>query len=723
MTKKFFSTFIALAMFVGLFGVLHYANAQDTDTSATSTTIGNVSPVITTPPSDGGSHSGAGTASTDGNPTQSDYEVNFTATALDVNDDQYYLAICTSEAVTAGTDAAPTCADTAHTWVISSSPADSEASATADYSIGGNSTAEALCTSNETCAWHAFVCDKVASGAACFPASDASDQGYAVGTVTFADVPVDQAVLTIDGETYEFDNGGSCNTGPSACINTATLEDGAETATALDTAYLSSASTADARGAVVYIYATDKGAAGNGLGVSETNDTGNDMVPVDTAGGDTENASPFYINHKPTFGTVTIDASDGSTIAPGDTVRFTIPSAQLADDDTEGGQDTINMYVCSGQADQGGVTSAFNYTANTCTGGTLLCSHTGVNPATTDATCNDTTDIVSVPTAHATDYTVMIYVEDNHSEPSSSGTHSNDYSVIDVAPVLNQYITSDSLTIAAGGSDVLTYTMSMTDDNGDLDVTDYETVFFEDTSVDNDCSADDNDCIIENIAGHCSFTGQGSAGSGKTATGSDNALGATCDFTVYFNATASTSWEVQGKPTDGLGQVTSFNDSSDNNIVGSLQGVDVTQAAIAYGTVAIGGTSVKQETSMGNVGNQVLDMFISGDTMCTDYPTCSGTSINLVQQKFAQTGAAFDWNDAETDPGPWILDATGSGTDEATGCINRDIAVRNDNAATTTNESIWWKIRIPAGQAAGSYTGQNTFTTTASTTCSGGALN
>ena len=66
---------------------------------------------------------------------------------------------------------------------------------------------------------------------------------------------------------------------------------------------------------------------------------------------------------------------------------------------------------------------------------------------------------------------------------------------------------------------------------------------------------------------------------------------------------------------------------------------------------------------------------------------------------------------------------TTTATDETTGCLNRDIAIRNIHDATTTNESIWWKIRIPAAQAAGSYTGANTFATTASTSCDSGTLN
>ena len=426
------------------------------------------------------------------------------------------------------------------------------------------------------------------------------------------------------------------------------------------------------------------------------------------------NGSPFIVNHAPTFGTVTVtDDSDG-TIEPDDTLKFKLPQAQIDDTDVVGGQDWVSMTICTD------ATTSFNYGTHACVGGTSVCTST-VDPTTTDAACTSGISLVPIPTAHGS-YNFKVYVYDPHDMPSSSGTNQQSYSVTDVAPALTSYSTADTLSISAGGSDTMSYSVSLYDNNGDNDVTGLEMVFFEDTSVNNDCSADDNDCIIENIAGNCSFTGQGD--------GLDKDLGADCDFTVWFNASASGNWEVHAKPTDGIGQETGFADSNDNNVIASLSGIDVIDGlggenAIAYKTVTVGGTSILgdlAETSMGNVGNQVIDVYIEGDAMCTDYPTCSGGTISYVQQKWHSATANFDWDIAEADPGPWVLEDTASGTDETTGCANRDIAVRNDHTSTSTNESVYWKIRIPAAQSAGSYTGQNTFTTTASSTCSGGTL-
>ena len=159
----------------------------------------------------------------------------------------------------------------------------------------------------------------------------------------------------------------------------------------------------------------------------------------------------------------------------------------------------------------------------------------------------------------------------------------------------------------------------------------------------------------------------------------------------------------------------------------ALSGINLVETGITYGTVEIGGTSASKETSMGNVGNQIFDVLVEGDSMCTDFPTCSGNTISVVQQKWRHLSSAFDWDDAETGAGPYVLEDTantgctaGADCADTHGCMNRDIAVRNDHTTTTTNESVYWKLRIPASQKTGSYTGQNTFSTTADTTCAGG---
>jgi hypothetical protein len=84
--------------------------------------------------------------------------------------------------------------------------------------------------------------------------------------------------------------------------------------------------------------------------------------------------------------------------------------------------------------------------------------------------------------------------------------------------------------------------------------------------------------------------------------------------------------------------------------------------------------------------------------MCTDYPTCSGSTLDVGQQKYGLTDAAYA-----------SLSATLSGTPAT---LEMDLA--KPTATTSASTDItYWGVAIPGGQAAGSYTGQNTFTATA----------
>jgi hypothetical protein len=116
----------------------------------------NSAPYFTVYPSDNGS------AST--SPTNYGNVVTFTATADDAESDDYYLAICKTNSITAGNDGPPTC--DGGEWCIADL-ASSTVEASCEYT-----TAE----SSEELAWYAFVCDKHAgfSIAKCSPASQGS---------------------------------------------------------------------------------------------------------------------------------------------------------------------------------------------------------------------------------------------------------------------------------------------------------------------------------------------------------------------------------------------------------------------------------------------------------------------------------------------------------------------------------------------------------------------
>lgn len=789
----------------------------------TTTSVSNVSPAFSVPPSDSGSADGTGVGSTAGNPTNKGDNITFTATAWDVNGDDYYLLICPTngEPTHNGAGTNPSCAAGSE-WA-NTADAESEASGTGEsltYEAGSDGTNEGTyCTSgsgtdnDELCPWYAFACDDVAAGT-CWPIAanhgadtDAlvGDQGFGSDYITFTDIPDDEDVVTIQSLTYEFDttDGATCATTPDTCIDISDVTDATTAAAALAAATVGddADSWAVSRGTIFYVYSD---VAGTDTTAAVTTNVCSCMTATD---GDSSanNASPFAVNHAPIYDLetgVTIDASDGSTIAPGDTVRFTLASANWDEDDNaDGTQDQVIMVVCSGESEMGGgETTAFvptNTGSDMCTGGTLICESSDTSPGS-DLTCNDAgDDLVSVPTAHDS-YNVVIYIKDVHdmagdltdiigSDGYGTNVQTDGLVVIDVPPVIDgaygttpgtgYQVADDDLTESGGGNPIVAgdqggysfvWSVGFTDDNGDADVTAVEGVFFDDSSsgvgnagegttacVSTVAEGGEKNCYINTTctrAGH-----ESSTGADKTATGSDKYLTADCSVTIYFNAQASTGWEVQGKPTDGLGQVTGLAKTTTGIELETLEGIELVQTAIAYSTVAIGGTSTVQGsctaasgscTSMGNVGNDEIDVYVEGDDMCiTSYASycsdgttsctidancetigdeicshCSGASIPLAQQKWHNDTADFVYDTDEATAGAWTLGPVSSGNAETGGCINRDIAIRDDHTSTTeTNEGIHWKLRIPSDQSAGSYFGQNTFTAAADTTCSGGA--
>jgi hypothetical protein len=426
--------------------------------------------------------------------------------------------------------------------------------------------------------------------------------------------------------------------------------------------------------------------------------------PVSQGTGDS--GSPFKVNHAGTFGTVTVTNTSDGAIVPGDTLKFTLPNARIADPDTDGTQDLLTMHICT----EG--TTGYDYVSHTCTGGTEICSSPATDPASADAVCTGGASLVSVPTAHG-DYGFKVYVEDNHNFPAV-GTDSQTYTVTDVPPQVMSYSGPDTPAPSAGGSDDISFIVTIHDDNGDNDVTSVNGVFYDTAAkslTSGLCASAEKDCYL---AATCTPANVSTpAGTGKTAAGTDNELTASCTVTVWFNADYSDGWKAHVNVSDGTHDITS---SADSGAVTNpaLLGINVTEAGIVYGTVAIGGTSQAVETSMGNMGNQTLDVYVNGTPM-----TSGSYSIPVSQQKWYHTSAPFDWDASPGNEGPFALAETPSGTTAAGGCVNRNILVRPVHDSSSTNESVYWKLRIPSSQQAGSYSGQNTFSTTSGDTCTG----
>lgn len=166
--------------------------AYAADMASTTVTVRNAAPTFTIQPAEN-------PVSTSSSPVNVGYNIDFVATANDIEDNNYYLIVCATDSVSPGEDgAAPSCGG--DEFCVSGAVAsDGEASCT--YAV--------VDSGSETDDWYAFVCDDHSTEADC----SGSSQGAAPGTGDSSSpfyinhAPVFSLVLTTDddkdpGQTY-----------------------------------------------------------------------------------------------------------------------------------------------------------------------------------------------------------------------------------------------------------------------------------------------------------------------------------------------------------------------------------------------------------------------------------------------------------------------------------------------------------------------------------------
>lgn len=156
--NKFVPWFLCLLLILQGTGLYHITSVFAGNAS-TSAGVNNKAPVIT-------GNVAENPASTSAAPTLVGADVTFEVNATDKNSDPYYLAVCTTAAVTAHANAAPTC--DVGTWKVSAETAYGN-QATAAYTV-----LQGDASSNN---WYAYVCDKNANSLCSAVNSGTGDSG------------------------------------------------------------------------------------------------------------------------------------------------------------------------------------------------------------------------------------------------------------------------------------------------------------------------------------------------------------------------------------------------------------------------------------------------------------------------------------------------------------------------------------------------------------------
>lgn len=468
----------------------------------------------------------------------------------------------------------------------------------------------------------------------------------------------------------------TCN-GGNWCISTAATS--GNQATCNYTALVGDAQSNDWHG-----YACDKHAGEAGLcsAVSTTN-------------------APFKVNHRPSF---TVFADD-SPVNPAATVTWTT-TASDPDDDTS--QDTVSLYVCK----------ANDFTGSACGGGGTWCSVTG---QASNPTCN-----TSAPRPDG-DYNAYGFVVDSHGFVASGGAHGSDstLTVSNVAPSITnttiQLQDTDgegnlTLTVAEGETTDFLVKFVVTDNNSCVNISSGDEVAsalihvrmseLAQSACDDDGEDNANNCYAnaeQGTSGTCVQDVSVNACSGDT----DTDVGWRCEFPLQYHADPTTGtpapqkdayvWTVAVQATDDDSANTGLIDDDDGNELGLFLAYDFTEANIAYGgPFAPEDESTDKTTTVKATGNVGLDEEVSGTAM-----TSNGNSIPVGQQHY------------DLDSGIAWASMNGDGDDGTLTTSAHEVEINCAKTTTTgspAEEILYWKIKIPAAQPAGSYSGTNTFT-------------
>ena len=204
-----------------------------------------------------------------------------------------------------------------------------------------------------------------------------------------------------------------------------------------------------------------------------------------------------------------------------------------------------------------------------------------------------------------------------------------------------------------------------------------------------DCVANENNCYS---VASCSV---------NSCSGTDATY--TCTIDMQFDADptdANTPWTAEYwrayvEATDGslIGSGYSPADAPDVN---SLLALAVT-GSIDYGSLNPGDKNdpLDKITTVTATGNISLDVTLYGTQICTDYPTCVIHTMVVGKQKYALS--------ASTAYSSGISLLVDPGAEAELNCP------KTTDSSNKQTKNIWWGIEIPNPQAAGSYTGQNTF--------------
>ena len=207
------------------------------------------------------------------------------------------------------------------------------------------------------------------------------------------------------------------------------------------------------------------------------------------------------------------------------------------------------------------------------------------------------------------------------------------------------------------------------------------------SGVGSSCTLDNNNCYSD---ASCDF--YDCSGSSCTAICSANLYFLT-EATSTGSTYASQYYQALIQATDIYTEVGSTISTSDSIDVNSMSAFNI-GSSLVYGEVLAGSDSGSNNTAITitNTGNSLINLEITGDYMCTDYPACGAQSIEPKYQQYKLNTFTY---------------GTGTTLSTAPTVVNIGIS-KPTQTPSNSFKNLYWGISIPSSQESGNYQGATT---------------
>ncbi len=430
-----------------------------------------------------------------------------------------------------------------------------------------------------------------------------------------------------------------------------------------------------------------------------------------TNGTNATNSSPFYVNYRPVFSSLT----SNSPQAPGQTITF---SSVASDPFAAQFSDLLTLIICS--------TSVFSTTTNTCGDATLATT-------TIPVTANPTALYVLPAVIRDDNYNAFGFVIDRfgHQAQGTAQGSNSPITVLNVAPT----VAGGTISLNGGNNIILTQpgaetpgiTLSfvVTDANScsnstgvpGSEITNYALSVFRGSLGTTSCGVfnagnyNPNNCYTSAVATTTWALSCTASSTSCTADGVDNSILYNCSFPMWFLADPTDTgsfftgdnWRAAVLAIDDDFATGTAAISAGSVALNSLAVFNLQQSQIPYGELEPGQNMpfLSASTTIVSLGNTGLDQLLSGSAMCGTFtplnpcPNSASSTIPENRQQFAASSVAY-----------------GSGT-QLSSTTPQELELNVPKSTSTTTPSsrpIFWGIGVPIDiTLAGAYTGLNNF--------------